>query len=68
MDEDVKLLFNKSLESLEVLEFDINGGYYDASINRSYYAVFYAARSLLLKRGIEPKKHSEQFINLGWNM
>jgi uncharacterized protein (UPF0332 family) len=56
--DDVNLLFDKALESLEVSKLDISGKYFDASVNRSYYAVFYAAKALLLKKGIETKKHS----------
>ena len=33
-------------------------GRYDDSINRAYYAVFYAALALLLSQGIRRSKHS----------
>jgi uncharacterized protein (UPF0332 family) len=63
--EDIYLLFDKALESLEVSKLDIGGGYFDASVNRSYYAVFYAAKALLLKKGIETKKHSGTIHQFG---
>ena len=33
-------------------------GYFDFSASRAYYAVFYAASALLLKEGLEFRKHS----------
>ena len=38
----------------ELLEND----YFDFSVSRAYYAAFYAASALLLKEGIETRKHS----------
>lgn len=34
-----------------------NSGSYESSINRSYYAVLTASRSLLILRGIDPETH-----------
>lgn len=34
-----------------------NTGMYKTSVNRSYYAVFHSARSLLILKGIDPIKH-----------
>ncbi|MDR2831081.1 MAG: HEPN domain-containing protein [Methanobrevibacter sp.] len=41
-----KLFFNSALE---VAQLNIDNGYY-ASVNRSYYGVFYAAKASLSKR------------------
>ena len=47
-------------------------GYFDFAASRAYYAVFYAASALLLKEGLEFRKHSgviaaihQQFIKTG---
>ncbi len=49
-----------------------NTGSYESSINRSYYAVLTASRSLLILRGIDPETHegvktmlSKEFIRTG---
>ena len=65
MDNEINLLFNKSLDSLKSSEFNLNGNYYTVSINRSYYAVFYAAKALLLKKGKNPKTHSGTIAMFG---
>ena len=56
--EEVNLLFQRALNLLEVGEFALNEGFYPDSINRSYYAVFYAVKALLLKKDISTKTHS----------
>ena len=57
MDE-VNIIFQKSEEALKVAESTLEDKFYSTSINRSYYAVYYAARALLLKKGKIPKTHS----------
>lgn len=49
-----------------------NSGSYESSINRSYYALLTASRSLLILRGIDPETHegvktllSKEFIKAG---
>jgi uncharacterized protein (UPF0332 family) len=56
--DDYELFFNKSIEQLEDAKFLFDNEKYDISINRAYYAVFYAAKALLAKKDIFPKKHS----------
>ncbi|KZX10287.1 HEPN domain-containing protein [Methanobrevibacter curvatus] len=58
MKEEVKLLFDNAFKSLEVSKYNIDGGYYNTSINRSYYACFYVAKALLIERGFITKTHS----------
>ncbi|KZX14575.1 HEPN domain protein [Methanobrevibacter cuticularis] len=55
--DDYNLIFKKSIETLESAESNFQNGYYDTSINRSYYAVFYSANALLVKKGIKAKTH-----------
>ena len=57
--------FQKAEEALKVAKLNFDNGYYSASINRSYYAVFYAAKALLLKKGINTKKHSGTIVQFG---
>ena len=40
--------------AVELFESD----YFDFAVSRAYYAAFYAASALLLKEGIETRKHS----------
>jgi uncharacterized protein (UPF0332 family) len=49
-----------------------NAGSYESAVNRSYYAVLTASRSLLILRGIDPETHegvktmlSKEFIRTG---
>lgn len=42
--------------SAAIMSFD--AGFYDASANRSYYAIFHAARAVLMLNGQDYKKHS----------
>jgi uncharacterized protein (UPF0332 family) len=50
----------------------LNSGSYESSVNRSYYAVLNASRSLLILRGLDPETHegvktmlSKEFIRTG---
>ena len=58
MDDEIKLLFEKALSTLESARKNIEINEYSTSINRSYYAAYYIASALLLKKGIKSKKHS----------
>ncbi|MCL2156927.1 MAG: HEPN domain-containing protein [Methanobrevibacter sp.] len=52
------VVFQKSEEALKSAKLNLENGFYSSSINRSYYAVFYGAKALLLKKGKNPKTHS----------
>ena len=64
MDEVISI-FENAEEALKSAELNLENEYYSASINRSYYAVFYAARALLLKKGKNPKTHSGTISEFG---
>ncbi|MDR2624284.1 MAG: HEPN domain-containing protein [Methanobrevibacter sp.] len=64
MDE-IRLIFQRALKTLKVAESNFNNGFYPDSINRSYYAVFYAAKALLLKKGITNKTHTGTIRQFG---
>lgn len=50
--------FQKAQNLLKQAEFLLNNQMYDGSINRSYYAIFNAIRSLLSLIKLDSKKHS----------
>jgi len=64
MDE-INVVFERALNLLEVAESNFNNGFFPDSINRSYYAAFYAAKALLLKKGIITKNHSGAISKFG---
>lgn len=49
--------FQKSKEALSDADINFAGGIYKTSVNRSYYAVLHAARSLLIIKGVDPLRH-----------
>ena len=64
MDE-VATIFKRAKSTLKEAEFNFNHGFYNVSINRSYYAVFYGSKALLVKKGVESKKHSGNIKKFG---
>jgi len=55
---EVKSYMEKAEQAVAAAEKLILDGYYDFAASRAYYAVFYAASALLLKEGLEFRKHS----------
>lgn len=49
--------FEKSREMLSDAEKNHKFGMYKTSVNRSYYSVLHASRSLLILKGIDPEHH-----------
>ena len=54
---DVEALFEKAREALAAARYTLDGAFLTTSINRAYYAAFYAARAALLSLGEAPKTH-----------
>ena len=50
--------FNKGKDALRQAELLLKNKEYDGSVNRSYYAIFYAIRSLLALVDIDSCKHT----------
>ena len=50
--------FEKAREDLEAATVNLNNGLIKASINRSYYAIFHAIRSVNALDEFDSKKHS----------
>lgn len=49
--------FEKAGEMLSDAVRNLKAGMYKTSVNRSYYAVLHAARSLLILKGVDPIRH-----------
>ena len=64
MDE-VNIIFKRAIDTLNDAEFNFDNERYNVSINRSYYAVFYATKSLLVKKGVKSTKHSGTIKQFG---
>lgn len=65
-------LLHKAQESLEAAKLLFNQKYYNFSVSRAYYTMFYIAEALLLSEGLSFSKHSgvlaafgKQFIKSG---
>ena len=54
----IKYWIEKSAESLNAAEDELKAGRLSFSVNRIYYSCFYIVSALLLKKGLEFKKHS----------
>jgi len=50
--DEIALYMQRAWEMLEVAAHNTHGGYYGSAINRAYYAVFYAAGTLLVTQGV----------------
>ncbi|MCH5210796.1 MAG: HEPN domain-containing protein [Oscillospiraceae bacterium] len=48
----------KALNCIEVSKLNLDNDFLSDSVNRSYYAIFYAARAIMALDGIDRKKHS----------
>jgi uncharacterized protein (UPF0332 family) len=59
-------LLKKARQSLKTARLDLEAGDTDASVNRSYYAAFYAAWAMFEAAGVDkPKKHSGMISEFG---
>lgn len=48
----------KSAECIETAKSDLENGFYSASVNRSYYAIFHSARAIMALDGEDRKRHT----------
>lgn len=53
----IEYRMSRAIETIDEAAYIANGGYYNASINRLYYACFYAASALMLKVGLDTSTH-----------
>jgi uncharacterized protein (UPF0332 family) len=57
MDDLINYRINRAFETLKEAEKMIENEFWNASINRIYYACFYAVNGLLLKKGVDSSTH-----------
>jgi uncharacterized protein (UPF0332 family) len=57
-EESIRALVEKAKQSLKAARLLFDDGYYDFSVSRSYYAMFYCAEALLFSKGLSFSKHS----------
>ncbi|MFZ5819667.1 MAG: HEPN domain-containing protein [Chloroflexota bacterium] len=69
---EVQLYIENAQEMLEAAKVNLDNDFYASGVNRSYYAVFYAANALLATLGEARSKHSgvisvfrQRFIKTG---
>ena len=69
---EVRLYIENAQEMLEAAKMNLDHDFYTSGVNRSYYAVFYAANALLATLGEARSKHSgvisifrQRFIKTG---
>ena len=55
---EVRLYLENARESLAVARLNLDNDFYAASVNRAYYAIFYAANALLSTRQLARSRHS----------
>jgi uncharacterized protein (UPF0332 family) len=65
MKEEIKNLIEKAKRSFEAGKQLYESGFYDFSVSRLYYAMFYCAEALLLTKGLSFSKHSAVISNFG---
>lgn len=58
-------LVSKASESLKAAEVLFREGFYDFSVSRAYYAMFYLAQAALLTKGLSFGKHSAVIAAFG---
>jgi uncharacterized protein (UPF0332 family) len=56
--QEVKLYLENARQSLAVARLNLNNDFYSAAVNRTYYAIFYAANALLSTQHLSRSKHS----------
>lgn len=54
----IQTYLNHAHQTLESAASSLEHGFYDTSVNRAYYAIFYAASGLLLTQDISRSKHA----------
>ena len=72
MKKDISSYLIRAKETLIEADFAFQSKYFNMSVSRAYYAMFYAVTAVLLSQGIERSKHSgvvsafnQFFVNTG---
>ena len=64
----IQYRFERAYKTLEEADYMRVGNYFNAAINRLYYACFYAATGLLIAKGIEAGTHNGVKTMLSYHM
>lgn len=64
-DKDISELIEKAKDSLDAAKSLFENGFYDFSVGRSYYAMFYTAEAVLLTKNLSFSKHSAVIAAFG---
>ena len=56
---------SRAIETLKEADYISKGGYFNAAVNRLYYAAYYAASALLIRSKIEASTHKGVLKQLG---
>lgn len=62
---DIKELIDKAKESLDAARLLADNGFYDFSVSRAYYAMYYSAEAFLLTKELAFSKHSAVIATFG---
>jgi uncharacterized protein (UPF0332 family) len=54
----IRQLMTLAEQALNTAQVNLDVGDFRATVNRAYYAIFYAASAMLLTKGLERRKHS----------
>jgi len=65
MNREIDALIKKAEKFIKTASLLIKNGDYDSSVSRSYYAMFYLAEAMLLKKGLSFSKHSAVIAAFG---
>lgn len=65
MRQEVSNLIRKARKSLGAARELFNSKYYDFSVSRAYYSMFYCVEALLLTKSLSFSKHSASIANFG---
>lgn len=66
-DELIEYRLLRANETLVEADYNATGGYYNAAVNRLYYACYYAASALMVKNDLEASSHKGIKTMLGLN-
>ncbi len=55
---ELQLYIERAQNTLQQSKDNLDLGHYDVATSRAYYAMFYAARAMLLTKDISPRKHA----------
>jgi uncharacterized protein (UPF0332 family) len=64
-EEEIKQLIERAENRIEAAEYLFKGGFYEDSVSRAYYCMYFAATALLLTKNITVKTHKGLIAKFG---